>query len=68
MREESHLDDMRAALRGDFDRLAERRGSQELMHVSADEASAGPELEPVEEHPPPARRSLLGRLGFLPHS
>jgi len=31
VREESHLDDMRAAIRGDFERLAERRGSQELM-------------------------------------
>jgi len=68
MREESHLEDMRAALRGDFDRLAERRGSQELMQVSADEANAGAELAPVEEHPPPARRALLGRLRLFPHS
>ena len=33
MREESHLDDMRSAIRGDFERLAERRGEQELMRV-----------------------------------
>ena len=33
MREESHLDDMRSAIRGDFERLAERRGGQELMSV-----------------------------------
>ena len=31
VREESHLDDMRSAIRGDFERLAERRGGQELM-------------------------------------
>ena len=35
MREKSHLDDMRSAIRGDFERLAERRGGQELM--SADD-------------------------------
>jgi hypothetical protein len=31
VRDESHLDDMRSAIRGDFERLAERRGGQELM-------------------------------------
>ncbi|MDQ3672221.1 MAG: hypothetical protein M3364_07270 [Actinomycetota bacterium] len=31
VREESHLDDMRAALRGDFERLEERRGEQVLL-------------------------------------
>ncbi len=41
MREESHLDDMRAAIRGDFERLAGRRGSQELMR----EAETSPESE-----------------------
>lgn len=44
MREESHLDAMRAAIRGDFERLERRRGSQELLHVS----------EHGEEGPPPA--------------
>jgi hypothetical protein len=44
MREESHLDEMRTAIRGDFERLAERRGEQDLMRV-ADEAS-------VEAHEP----------------
>jgi hypothetical protein len=34
VREESHLADMRAAIRGDFERLAERRGHQELMRES----------------------------------
>lgn len=33
MREESQLDDMRTAIRGDFARLEQRRGVQELMHV-----------------------------------
>ena len=46
MREESHLDEMRTAIRGDFERLAERRGEQDLMRV-ADEAS--PEAS-VEAH------------------
>ena len=46
MREESHLDDMRAAIRGDFERLQERRGEQELMRVGE------PELEPETEHAP----------------
>lgn len=43
MRDESHLDDMRSAIRGDFERLAERRGGQELMR---------PELEPEPEREP----------------
>ncbi len=37
MREESHLDEMRSAIRGDFERLAERRGEQELMRVEDEE-------------------------------
>lgn len=54
MREESHLDDMRSAIRGDFERLAERRGGQELMrpHEDAEQAPAGeaqPTLEPESE-------------------
>ena len=48
MREESRLDEMRTAIRGDFERLAERRGEQDLMRV-ADEAS--PEAS-VEAHEP----------------
>ena len=74
MREESHLDDMRDAIRGDFDRLAARRGEQELMRVSEPEPSAeltdSPEpADQLEEHPDepeaePAtpRRSWLGRM------
>jgi hypothetical protein len=48
MREESHLDEMRTAIRGDFERLAERRGEQELMRVSEHEPppqAAEPALE-----------------------
>ena len=59
MREESHLDDMRSAIRGDFDRLAERRGDQQLMRLRAQV-----EPEPIEhdgeEQPPP--RSWFIRL------
>ena len=46
MREESHLDDMRAAIRGDFERLQERRGEQELMRLGE------PEPEPQTQHAP----------------
>ena len=66
MREESHLDDMRAAIRGDFERLEERRGTQELMHVKEPESTAAlepesaateapePEPEPEPERQPAA--------------
>jgi hypothetical protein len=36
VREESHLDEMRSAIRGDFERLAERRGEQDLLRVEED--------------------------------
>jgi hypothetical protein len=39
VREESHLEEMRDAIRGDFERLAERRGEQELMRVTESENS-----------------------------
>lgn len=62
MGEESHLDEMRSAIRGDFERLAERRGEQELLLVpetpqpAADDAAAeAPEVEAP-------RRSWLARL------
>jgi hypothetical protein len=58
--EESHLDEMRTAIRGDFERLAERRGEQELMRVDED---SGPEAEPVSEVAiEPPRRSWLARF------
>jgi hypothetical protein len=52
VREESHLDEMRDAIRGDFERLAERRGEQELLRVTEPEESAvadGPVPEPEPE-------------------
>lgn len=59
MREESQLDAMRAAIRGDFARLAERRGEQELLRIPDAEPS-----EPSEEHEdePDHSRSWLARL------
>lgn len=52
MREESHLDEMRTAIRGDFERLAERRGEQDLMRV-ADEASPQASIETHEPETAP---------------
>jgi hypothetical protein len=53
VREESHLDDMRSAIRGDFERLAERRGGQELMSVD-DDPPEPTELGLVSEPEPAA--------------
>jgi hypothetical protein len=50
VREESHLDDMRAAIRGDFHRLAERRGGQELMREPEHQALPEPD-EPAAPEP-----------------
>jgi hypothetical protein len=69
VREESHLDEMRSALRGDFERLAERRGEQELMRVSElesePEQAEDAELDQEPLEPEPQRRSWLARL-FAP--
>ena len=74
MGEESHLDEMRDAIRGDFERLAARRGEQELMRVNGPEPSTEPtdppqpdeqvEEQPEEPEAEPAaeRRSWLERL------
>ncbi|HEU5009490.1 MAG TPA: hypothetical protein VFT33_02205 [Gaiellaceae bacterium] len=74
MREESQLDDMRDAIRGDFERLAARRGEQELMRLNDPEPPAEPtdpplpaeELEEQPDEPDLAsatpRRSWLGRM------
>jgi hypothetical protein len=76
VREESHLDEMRDAIRGDFERLAERRGEQDLMRVTENDEVAvaeepEPEPEAAEAEPLPAsepepgeagRRSWLARL------
>jgi hypothetical protein len=53
MREESHLDEMRDAIRGDFERLAERRGEQELMRPTEPEA-------PPDEEPAAGELSEIG--------
>ncbi len=62
MRENSHLDDMRAALRGDFERLAERRGAQGLMQAPSGEPEWQP-AEDVAEPEEPVARSRLSRIG-----
>jgi hypothetical protein len=61
VREESHLDEMRSAIRGDFERLKERRGEQDLMRVvEGDEHEEEPELEPDLEAG--RQRSWLARF------
>ena len=75
MREESHLDEMRDAIRGDFERLAERRGDQELMRPpEADDApveareTAPPGLVTSEierEHDDGAEPALVERRSWL---
>ena len=75
MREESHLDDMRTAIRGDFERLEERRGEQVLLRPRessepephSSDSLAGVDDEtvaatPIEEPPTPAKRSWIDRL------
>jgi len=75
MPEESHLDEMREAIRGDFERLAERRGEQELLRVDEPEDGGDqPELEALQEtdpedeevdaelEPDPDQRSWLARF------
>jgi hypothetical protein len=61
--EESHLDEMRSAIRGDFERLARRRGDQELLRVPEDLTDEEPgvveQRAEVEDLP---RRSWLERL------
>ena len=60
MGEESHLGEMRSAIRGDFERLAERRGERELMRVDEDDEV---ESEPVPEAENEApRRSWFARI------
>jgi hypothetical protein len=60
--EESHLDEMRSAIRGDFERLAERRGEQELLRVpEAPEPAAEDTTADASELEAP-QRSWLARL------
>jgi hypothetical protein len=67
VREESHLDEMRSAIRGDFERLKERRGEQELMRVVETPEPARdeePEVEYEQELEPERepQRSWLARF------
>jgi hypothetical protein len=65
VREESHLDAMRDAIRGDFERLEERRGEQVVLRIrerpeSEERATAEPATPECEDVPP--RRSWIDRL------
>ena len=63
MSEESHLDEMRSAIRGDFERLAERRGEQELLRVpEAPEPAADELARPTSLELAAPRPSWLARL------
>lgn len=70
MRDESHLDDMRTAIRGDFERLARRRGNQELMRLDHDSTEVGDvdgTFDQPEREPPPASvptHDISGALTF----
>jgi hypothetical protein len=57
VKEESHLEDMRAALRGDRER-AEQSRQRSTENVL--ELIERPPAQPLQEHP--ERRSLLDRL------
>ena len=59
MRDESHLDDMRAAIRGDFERLEQRRGEQELMRpVDRRPAPDAPETAEEPDTPAPREQAI----------
>lgn len=63
MKEESQLEEMRAALRGDRERAERRKEAQELPFAPV--PAAAPPSQPTLEREPPARasrlRSLFGR-------
>jgi hypothetical protein len=56
VKEESQIEDMREALRGDRERAEVRRQSTENVWALIEPAQAAPEPEP------PPRRSLIDRL------
>jgi hypothetical protein len=70
MREESQLDEMRAAIRGDFERLAERRGEQELMRVAIDDPASRPvdEMTQADVQLPVSWHTRLGRWLVQPEA
>jgi hypothetical protein len=53
VREESHLDEMRAAIRGDFERLERRRGGQQLLSAPHTRPEEPLPDEPLPEEPLP---------------
>jgi hypothetical protein len=62
VREESHLDEMRVAIRGDFERLERRRGGQALMQAPPNRPIT---TERADDEPEPdgaQARSWLSRL------
>jgi len=61
VREESHLDEMRAAIRGDFERLERRRGGQQVLSAPRPRSDEPAPQDDEAEREPPAR-SWLGRL------
>jgi hypothetical protein len=64
VREESHLDDMRDAIRGDFERLAERRGEQVVLRVRErpEIEGSGTDQAPAEAEDSRPKRSWVDRL------
>jgi len=67
MHEQSHKDEMRDALRGDFERLRARRGEAAVIGLSTEPVGAVPEPvaagSPAPEPPVAAHRGFrLGRL------
>lgn len=55
---------MRSAIRGDFARLAERRGEQELMRIAPATPASEPKDVPTVDESDTRRRSWIGRLRF----
>ena len=63
MKEESHLEEMRAALRGERER-ADRARQRSLENVRAlVEPSVAPAAEPAPPAPAERRRGFFGRFG-----
>jgi hypothetical protein len=61
--EQSQIDDMRAAVRGDRERAEQaRQRSQENVRALLTEQDAEPVSEPEPEPAPELRRSFLSRL------
>ncbi len=62
MREQSHKNEMSAALRGDFDRLRERGVVVTLAPGEPQPSAEVTETEAVEDANPPDARGWLARL------